>query len=238
VEAQGVARRLGLDAADVRDGPAASEAFLKHVSLADYGVVHLAAHARANARAPERSAVFLTPGVPTEDGWLQPGEIAALDFAGGLVVLSACESADGLLLSGEGPLSLARAFFTGGAGVVVATRWPVRDDDAAWVMERFYDALASGQSAASALRQARRDARAHDVPAAAWASFTTLGDGERRPFPTGRGAAAPRPWSVAAAVVAIAAGGLAWRVRRRRAAARVPMSPPVTAGRAPDGSGE
>ena len=38
------------------------------------------------------------------------------------VVLSACDSATGFVLSGEGPLSLARAFFAGGASGVVATR--------------------------------------------------------------------------------------------------------------------
>jgi len=217
VEAQSIARRLGLAASDVRDGSAASEAFLKYVPLGDYGVVHLAAHARANARAPERSAVFLTPGAPNEDGWLQPGEIAALDFAGALVVLSSCESADGLLLSGEGPLSLARAFFAGGAGAVVATRWPVRDDDAAWLMERLYEGLAAGQSAASALRGARRDARGHGVSAAAWASVTTLGDGQRRPFPAGRRGAATWPWAAGAALLVLAAAGAAWLARRRRA---------------------
>jgi CHAT domain-containing protein len=215
-EGEWIAKRLGLQPADGREGAAASEAFLKHAPLRDYGVVHLAAHARANAVAPERSAVFLTPGAPDEDGWLQPGEIAALDFAGGLVVLSACESADGLLLSGEGPLSLARAFFAGGAGGVVASRWAVRDDDAAWLMERFYDGLAAGQSAASSLRQARRDARAHGVPAAAWASMTSLGDGERRPFPAGRRAAATWTPAVVAAVL-IASAGVVWFMRRRRA---------------------
>ena len=43
------------------------------------------------------------PVAADEDGWLQPREIAALNLSGSLVVLSACESADGALLSGEGP---------------------------------------------------------------------------------------------------------------------------------------
>lgn len=65
---------------------------------------------RANAAYPERSAIFLTPGDAREDGWLQPHEIAALDLRGAVVVLSACDSAEGSLIPGEGPLSLARAF--------------------------------------------------------------------------------------------------------------------------------
>ena len=35
---------------------------------------------------------------------------------------------------------------------VLATRWPLRDDDAAFVMDRFYRALATGIGAAPSLR--------------------------------------------------------------------------------------
>jgi CHAT domain-containing protein len=182
-EARTIARTLRLDARLVREGDAASEAFLKHAPLAHFGIVHLAAHAQADAAFPERSAVVLAPGSATEDGWLQPKEIAALDFSGRLVVLSACDSASGFLLSGEGPLSLARAFFAGGAGGVVATRWPLRDDDAAFMMERFYEALAAGTGPAGALRRAREEAIAGGLPAAAWAGVALMGDGLRPPFP-------------------------------------------------------
>ncbi len=136
-------------------------------------------------RSPIESAVFLAPGDATEDGWLQPREIAALDLRGRLVVLSACESAGGSVLSGEGPLSLARAFFAGGAGAVVATRWPLRDDDAALIMGRFYEALGAGEGAASALRLARLDAIERGLPAAAWAGVVLLGDGRRAPLVPG-----------------------------------------------------
>ena len=153
-----IAGLLDLDARHVLEGRAASERSLKNIPLGPFSVLHLAVHARADAAFPERSAVFLAAGDEGEDGWLQPREIAALDLRGRLVVLSACESADGALLAGEGPLSLARAFFAAGAGAVVATRWPLRDDDAAFVMERFYRALGAGDSVGGALRRARRDA--------------------------------------------------------------------------------
>ena len=181
-EAKAIGRLLDLDASDVLEGPAASERALKHLSFAPFGVLHLAAHARADTAFPERSAVFLAPGDESEDGWLQPREIVQLKLGGRLVVLSACESADGSLLSGEGPLSLARAFFAAGAGGVVATRWPLRDDDAAFLMERFYAALGDGDHAGAALRRARRDAVAAGLPAGAWAGVTLLGDGLHWPF--------------------------------------------------------
>jgi CHAT domain-containing protein len=181
-EARAIARTLRLSAGQVREGGAASEDFLKQTPLGRYAVLHFAAHARADETFPDRSAVFLAPGTTTEDGWLQPREIAALDFGGRLVVLSACDSATGFVLSGEGPLSLARAFFAGGATGVVATRWPLRDDDAAFVMDRFYRALATGVGAATALQRARQDALSANLPAAIWAGVVLVGDGLRPPF--------------------------------------------------------
>jgi CHAT domain-containing protein len=216
-EARAIARTLRLDASQVRQGLDASERALKQAPIGEVAVLHLAAHARADEAFPERSAVFLAPGPTPEDGRLEPREIAALQLHGRLVVLSACESASGSIMSGEGPLSLARAFFAGGAGAVVATRWPMRDDDAAFIMARFYEALVAGEGAAGALRRARHDAAAHGLPAAAWAGLVLLGEG-RRPVL----ADMPPPPIVPAAallvtaLMAIAASGAVAIVRRRR----------------------
>ena len=173
---------LGSERQHAFEGAAANERAVKTTTLSAFSIVHFAAHARADSAFPERSAVFLAPGDDHEDGWLQPDEIAALDLRGRLIVLSACESADGSLVSGEGPLSLARAFFAGGASAVIATRWPLEDDDAAFVMERWYRALRTGNSAATALRQARREAREAGRPPEAWAGVLLLGDGQVSPL--------------------------------------------------------
>ena len=214
-EAHAIGSVLGPVRGAVHVGGAASEHRLK-AAAAGARIAHLAAHARADAAFPDRSAVFLAPGSETEDGWLQPREIAGLDLRGALVVLSACESANGALISGEGPLSLARAFFAGGAGAVVATRWPLRDDDAALVMERFYRALAAGATVGTALQRARRDAIAAGRPAAAWAGVALLGDGLATPLPLGEpGEPGERPWPVALALRrGRRLGGLAARAPR------------------------
>ena len=216
-EAKSIGRLLRLDAGDVLEGRAASERALKQLSFAPFGIVHLAAHARADTAFPERSAVFLTPGDEREDGWLQPREIAQLKLGGRLVVLSACESADGSLLSGEGPLSLARAFFAAGAGAVVATRWPLRDDDAAFVMERFYAGLRDGGHVAAALSRARRDAVAAGLPAGAWAGVTVLGDGFHRPF---QAPPSTTRWPLVAGLTVALALALIAGLRRFRVRAR------------------
>jgi CHAT domain-containing protein len=220
-EAQAIARILNREPQYVVEGAAASERLIKTVAIRDFDILHVAAHARADAAFPERSAIFLAPGDPAEDGWLQPGEIARLDLRGRLVVLSACDSAEGPLLSGEGPSSLARAFFAAGARSVVATRWPLRDDDAAFMMERFYTALGSGRSVAAALRQARRDAMAAGLPAAAWAGIAGLGDGLQQPVmvrlqPDGHGYL---DVVVMAVTVTVFVSVAAWKRRRRDQAA-------------------
>ena len=71
------------------------------------------------------------PGPTSEDGLLQTREIEGLDLEGRIVVLSACQTASGAILGGEGVLSLARAFFEAGAHAVIGSRWPIRDEDAA-----------------------------------------------------------------------------------------------------------
>jgi CHAT domain-containing protein len=195
----------------VLEGEAASEHALKALLAGHTSVLHLATHARADAAFPDRSAVFLAPGADGEDGWFQPPEIAALQLGRALVVLSACESAGGQRVAGEGVLSLARAFFAGGAGTVIATRWPLRDDDAAFVMERFYRALATGATVGGAMQRARLDSLTAGLPAAAWAGFALLGDDSGAPVPT-ETPAAPRRWwlLVVVGLIAIAA----WLARR------------------------
>jgi len=49
---------------------------------------------------------------PDEDGYLEVREISELDLDCDLVVLSACQTGRGRLLSGEGIVGLSRAFCT------------------------------------------------------------------------------------------------------------------------------
>jgi hypothetical protein len=97
---------------------------------------------------------------------------------------------------------------------VVGSLWPVRDDEAERVFRSFYRGLARGESVASALASARRDAIAAGLPAAAWAGVVVLGDGDAVPVPGG----VPRRWWP----VWVAAGGVfaaaAMMLRFRRSA--------------------
>lgn len=200
-EARAIGRYLGT--VDVLEGDGASERAVKSRDLRRYGLLHFAAHAVADDARPARSAVLLAPGDAREDGLLQAREIESLDLDGRVVVLSACQSAGGLVRSGEGVLSLARAFFAAGAHAVIGSRWPIRDEDAAWIFDAFYRHVGEGASLSAALKQAKVDAIASGRPASAWAGVVLLGSGDIRPAPDGT---RPRgtPWdTIAGAVVAL-----------------------------------
>lgn len=210
-EGRSLVRHLG-GASRLLVGEDASEAFLKGARLDELGVIHFAAHALVDEERPRRSAVLLAPGAAEEDGLLQPREIAALDLEGKLVVVSACESGSGQVLLGEGVQSLARAFFRAGARAVVASRWRLRDDEAAELFDRFYRRLARGESVAGAVSRAQSELRRMGAPAAAWAGVVALGDGGMVPVPGGRGLRGWR-WLPLVPVTALVVWGLyrTWR---------------------------
>ncbi len=207
-EADAAARRLG---GAVWHGADATESAF---ALADARVLHVAAHAVIDPSFPEASAIHLAAG-GDDDGRLEARELMGLDLRGRVVVLSACRSADGPVVGGEGPMGLARALFQGGARTVVGTRWPLPDDSAAAFFDAFYAELAKGRTvsgAVGAARAARRDAG--DTPEV-WAGVVVLGDGDAAPAPRGAGA----PWSWWLGLLGVGATGIGgitlWRRRAR-----------------------
>jgi CHAT domain-containing protein len=167
-------------------GGEASESRLREASLDDYAVIHFATHALADAMQPQRSAIVLASG--GDDGLLEASELSTLELDGKLVVLSACSSATGRQLTGEGVMGLAHALFEGGAATVVGSLWPVRDDEAFELVSRLYRHLDRGLSVAAAMTLAQRELAAAGRPSSAWVPMVVLGDGALVPFPTGRSA--------------------------------------------------
>lgn len=190
-------------------GEDATEERFKRAAAAPYSVIHLATHAVLDLGDPERSAVLLRPE-GAEDGRLTVGEISRLGLGGTTVVLSACRASGGVVLRGEGTLSLARAFFEAGASTVVASLQSVRDDESAQLFEVFYAHLDRGESVGRALASAKRARREAGAPPASWAPYLLLGDSEVVPRPEGPWARGR--WIVAALLgaVLVGAGARAW----------------------------
>ena len=137
------------------------------------GVLHFATHARANEVDPDRSLIALAPG-DGDDGRLHAYEIRLLGLANSLVVLSACATGTGRLVTGEGPLSLGRAFLQSGASAVVVSLWPV-GPSAPELMAPFYRRLLDGVPVSRALHEAKLELRngrlSHPFY---WAAFTVV----------------------------------------------------------------
>lgn len=74
-----------------------------------------------------------------------------------LVMLSACETALGEELGGEGLIGLLRSFHFAYARAVAATLWSVADQPASELMVRFYHRLAQDDSPDESLHGAQLD---------------------------------------------------------------------------------
>lgn len=82
-------------------------------------------------------------------------ELSAKKSAPSLIVLSACQTADGILADGEGIISLTRGFSAIGTAATLASLWNVNDDAAATIMGNFYEFLSDKKNSSEALRQAK-----------------------------------------------------------------------------------
>jgi CHAT domain-containing protein len=173
-EAQSVARWLGNT--DLALGAQASEARLKKASGREMSVLHLASHAVVDDWSSERSFIALAPG-DGDDGIVRAADLAALRLRAKLVVLSACRTARGEVIGGEGVQSLGQPFLEQGTRAVVATSWAVADRHALALTDRLYRSLSAGMPVGSALSQAKRTLKAAGASPSEWGAYTLLGDG-------------------------------------------------------------
>ncbi len=151
-------------------------------ALAGYRIVHFATHSSLNPNHPELSGLALSSldaSGRQQDGLLRAYEIYDLHLPADLVVLSACRTAVGPDVRGEGMAGLSHAFLHAGAARVLVSLWNVDDEATAELMSRFYvrilrDHMPPGQ----ALREAQLS-MLHDPQWSAplyWAGFTLQGD--------------------------------------------------------------
>jgi CHAT domain-containing protein/tetratricopeptide (TPR) repeat protein len=160
----------------------ASRATVLSGALRDYRYVHIASHGLVNPLHPELPSIVLSlvdrAGKP-RDGFLQAADIYNLKLNADLVVLSACQTALGKDVRGEGLVGLTRAFMYAGTPAVVASLWTVPDRSTAELMRRFYQGmLKDNLRPAAALRRAQialwKDSR-WSRPYY-WAAFTLQGE--------------------------------------------------------------
>ncbi|MGD1905294.1 MAG: tetratricopeptide repeat protein [Leptolyngbyaceae cyanobacterium] len=115
-----------------------------------------------------------------EDGALTALEAAGLDLYGTqLVVLSACETGVGEVITGEGVYGLRRAMTIAGAETLVLSLWQVDDIATQEAMTAYYEYLLAGSGRAESLRQVQLemiDSNSRYAHPYYWAAFITTGD--------------------------------------------------------------
>ncbi len=160
----------------------ASKETVKSGRLASYQIVHFATHGILDTEQPNLSKIVLSQidrQGRHRDGFLRTHEIYNLQLPCDLVVLSACQTALGKEVRGEGLVGLTRGFMYAGAARVMVSLWNVDDKSTALLMERFYRSVfEQGQKPAAALRQAQISMW-HDAEWTApfhWAGFVVQGD--------------------------------------------------------------
>jgi CHAT domain-containing protein len=182
IEAQTIAHLVAPDDRLVASGFAATRQAVLGTDLSDYRVVHFATHGLIDTRYPALSALALSSydaNGQMQQGLLRLQDIYSLRLNASLAVLSACDTALGREVRGEGLIGLTRGFLHAGAQSVVATLWQVPDRATAALMERFYRGLIEDglqpvralRAAQLGIRSERRWANPHF-----WAAFVVQGD--------------------------------------------------------------
>jgi CHAT domain-containing protein len=169
---------LKLEAVDFQ----ANRALATSAELGQYRIVHFATHGLINNTHPELSGVVLSlvdeKGRP-QNGFLRLYDLYNLKLSADLVVLSACQTALGKQIRGEGLVGLTRGFMYAGAPRVVSSLWQIDDRASAEFMKHFYEGML-GQKLrpAAALRAAQismqKDPRWNEPHY--WAAFTLQGE--------------------------------------------------------------
>lgn len=148
--------------------------------LADYAIIHYSAHGVADDQRPEAGGIYFSRY--DRAGREIPYFVSLLDvyklkLSADLVVLSACETALGKDVRGEGLVGLTRGFMHAGAARVVSTLWSVNQFHTAQLMKNFYEETLTGRKPpAASLRTAQKRMLDQNLEPYLWAGYVLYGD--------------------------------------------------------------
>jgi CHAT domain-containing protein/tetratricopeptide (TPR) repeat protein len=163
-------------------GFAANRETAMSASIGEYQILHFATHGFVDSEHPELSGIVLTmvdPKGVRQNGLMSLHDIYRLNLSAELTVLSACQTALGKDINGEGLVGLPHSFLSAGAKSVVASRWRVDDRATANLMTSFYQSLLrQGMPTGAALRAAKLKTMKENQWRAPyfWAGFVLQGE--------------------------------------------------------------
>jgi CHAT domain-containing protein len=194
---------------------------LQNTDLSKFAIIHFATHGYLDPVRPENSGLVLSTvnrAGQAQEGFVGLQEIYNLRTPVDLVVLSACQTALGKDVQGEGLIGLTRGFMYAGASSVVASLWKVDDEATAELMKHFYtNMLQRGMTPAAALRQAQNTIRQQPLWRSPyfWGAFTLQGDYQHTIHSAQPPASKLRGKIIAGVMLLLLLWGAAWWWRRR-----------------------
>lgn len=183
-EAATIASLVNTGSSIVRTGFEANREAVLNADLAEYRFVHFATHGKIDSRYPDLSWLAFSQ-VDSQgarrNGLVRLHDIYGLELNAELVTMSACDTALGREISGEGLTGLVQGFMYSGARSVLASLWQVPDRATAELMGHFYrNLLEQEQKPAEALRNAQvsLSSQARWRHPYYWSAFVLQGDWE------------------------------------------------------------
>lgn len=144
--------------------------FLKQQN--DFEIIHLNTHAGLDS-------LNQKPWISFHEEKMTLNELYGIENQADLVILDACQTNDGINLSGEGVINLSRGFFYNGTQSVMASLWRVNEQAGNEILQNFYHELANGTSKSKALQLAKKEyLQKHQFSQNEpyyWAAFTLTG---------------------------------------------------------------
>jgi CHAT domain-containing protein len=132
----------------VLNNEATKERFLN--SIDKYGIFHFSMHSQLFQDDFNKSCLVFS-----NNERLFFSELYGLNFPAKMAVLSACDTGNGVLKSGEGIMSLSRALTYAGVQSSVYSLWQVPDKETSEIIIEFYKNLKNGQQKDEALSNAK-----------------------------------------------------------------------------------
>ncbi|HEY9703845.1 MAG TPA: CHAT domain-containing protein, partial [Allocoleopsis sp.] len=153
---------------------------VNNTDLSQYKIIHFATHGVLNGINPELSGLLLSlvdKQGQTQNGLLMTPDIFNLDLPADLIVLSACETAKGKKVKGEGIVGLTRGFMYAGTSRLMLSLWKVDDQATSELMSRFYEGMLKEKlTPAIALRKAQLSMWKEGKSPYYWSAFILQGE--------------------------------------------------------------
>ncbi len=119
----------------------------------EYDLLHLSMHSFLNDEDPELSSLVFHDN--NEENELYISELYGMNLRASMAVLSACNTGVGQEKTGEGVVSMTRAFTYAGVPAIVSSLWSAPDKATKQIMTSFYKELKKGKSKTEALQLAK-----------------------------------------------------------------------------------